>query len=99
MTSDGVDGTAAARRSPVRLPGPTFGSGFIKCDDGRLGAYYTEPEHPHTPAGPSPDSPRRERQVASALRICTDTPIRSLTRGASGDPGRAGGGIWVEAAR
>ena len=68
MTSDGVDGTAAdeARAAPHDR---ASGRHAIKRDDGRLAPRYIEPAYPHTPAGGvAPDSLRRERQVASALR-------------------------------
>jgi hypothetical protein len=91
MTSVGVDGTAAAWRSPARSPGAIATSRFIKRDDGRLTERYIEPAYPHTPAGPPSRSSRRERQVASALRNCTDFTIASLIRGTDGTTGRAGG--------
>ena len=67
-----------------------FDDGFIKCDDERLVARYIELAYPHTPAGAAPNSLRRERQVASALRNNTDFLMTSLIRGPGGIAGRAG---------
>ncbi len=89
MTSDGVDGTAADRRAEARPRGRPPGPPLIKHDDGRLLERYIEPAYPHTPAGATPESPRRERQVASALRNSTDFVIASLICGADGTTGRA----------
>jgi hypothetical protein len=89
MTSDGVDGTAAdgqpGAKPRDRAPGPPF----IKRDDERLAPRYIELAYPHTPAGAAPNSLRRERQVASALRNSTDFLIASLICGAGGTAGRA----------
>ena len=57
------------------------GSPFIKRDDERLGQRYMQRDYPHAPAGAAPNSCRRERQVAFALRIRTDSVIASLIRG------------------
>ena len=99
MTSDGVNGTAAAWRSRARPPGPTGMSRFIKRDDGRFGERYIEPAYPHTPAGPPSHSPRRERQVASALRNCTDFAIASLTCGTGDRSGLPGSGARPKGCR
>ena len=64
--------------------------GLIKCDDGRLAARYIDLAYPHSPAGAALNSLRRERQVASALRNCTDFVMTSLICGAGGIAGRAG---------
>jgi hypothetical protein len=61
-----------------------FDDGFIKGDDGRRSARYIEPAYPHTPAGAAPNSPRRERQVAFALRNNSDLLMMSLICGAAG---------------
>ena len=87
MTSDGVDGTAAARRSRPLPPGPVAAPWFIKRDDGRLRERYIEPRISHAPAGATPSSCRRERQVAFALRTFIDFAIASLIRGTAGTPG------------
>ena len=85
MTSDGVDGTAAAWRSRARPPGLMAASRFIKRDDGRLTERYIEPAYPHTPAGGViPNCSRRELQVASALRTFIDFATASLIRGTAG---------------
>jgi hypothetical protein len=68
------------------------GSLLIKRDDGRLGQRYIEPANPNPPAGAAPQSCRRERQVASALRNCTDFVIATVNRCGDGRTGRAGGG-------
>jgi hypothetical protein len=67
-----------------------FDDGCIKCDDGRLAARYIELAYPHSPAGAAPNSPRRERQVASALRNNPDFLMTSLIFAADGIAGRAG---------
>jgi hypothetical protein len=66
--------------------------GFIKGDDGRLAERYIELAYPHPPAGAASNSLRRERQVASALRNCTDFLMTSLICGAGGIAGQAGVG-------
>jgi hypothetical protein len=57
------------------------GTPFIKRGDERLGQRYMLRDCPHAPAGAAPNSCRRERQVAFALRRRTDSVIASLTRG------------------
>ena len=99
MMSDAVDGTAAAWRSRAQPPGSIAVSWFIKRDDGRLTERYIEPAYPHTPAGSPCQCPRRERQVASALRNCTDFAIASLIRGTGGTTGPAGGGARPKRSR
>ncbi len=84
MTSDGVGGTAAEGRAQAGPPQGALRSPAIKRDDGRPGQRYIQSRYPHAPAGAIPDSVRRERQVASALRDCTDFRIASLSRGADG---------------
>lgn len=49
-----------------------------------------EPAYPHTPAGAFSHPHRRELQVASALRNCTDLVIANLSCGTDGITGRAG---------
>lgn len=93
MTSDGVDGTAARDRSRAcpwdRWWDRSLAPSFIKRDDGRFAALYTEPAYPHTPAGAAPQLPRRERQVAAALHDSgPDLPIASVIRGIAGATGR-----------
>lgn len=88
MTSDGVDGTAATGRSGACPWDGPLAPSFIKRDDGRFAALYTEPAYPHTPAGADPQLPRRERQVAAALRdYGPDLPIASVRRGTAGATG------------
>jgi hypothetical protein len=67
------------------LAGPLF----IKRDDERRGQRYMQRDCPHAPAGAAPNSFRRERQVASALRRRTDSVFASSIRGAAGDTGGA----------
>lgn len=97
MTSDGVDGTAAMSRSKAcpwdRWWDCSLALSFIKRDDGRFAALYTEPAYPHTPAGAAPQPPRRERQVAAALHYGTDLPIASVICGAAGTAGRGASGL------
>ena len=88
MTRDGVDGTGADRQYEVRRGTRPHDPMFIRDDDGRLGQRYIEPRYFHAPAGASPNSVRRERQVASALRNCTDFVIARLAYDAAGKPGR-----------
>jgi hypothetical protein len=89
MTSDGVGGTAAdgpAGAGSSNLPPRPL---FIKRDDGCLAPRYIELAYNHTPAGGvTPHHPRRERQVALALRNTTDLMIVSMTRGAASRAGR-----------
>jgi hypothetical protein len=75
-----------------------FGPLFIKRDDGRLGQRYIEASYSNSPAGP-PDHPRRERQVAFALRNCTDPVIANVARGIGGTTGRASGASRWSAGR
>jgi hypothetical protein len=91
MTSDGVDGTAAKGRPSARLRDGSLAPSFIKRDDGRFWALYTEPAYPHTPVGAAPQAPRRERQVAAALHDDgPHFPIASVTRGPAGTAGGHG---------
>jgi hypothetical protein len=63
---------------------PAFtGAPFIKRGDERLGQRYMLRDYPHAPAGAAPNSCRRERQVAFALRGRTDPVTASLTHGAT----------------
>jgi hypothetical protein len=68
MTRDSVAGIAAELRLQARHGTRMRLQPFIKRDDGRLAQRYIGPTYPHTPAGATPNSFRRERQVASALR-------------------------------
>ena len=97
MTSDGVDGTAADGH-PGGHPGARAWdeaprSPFIKHDDGRLAPRYIGRDYSHTPAGAAPNSLRRERQVASALRNTPDLATLSCFSGADGTAERAGTGV------
>lgn len=94
MTRDGVAGIAAKQRLQARHGTRVRQQPFIKRDDGRLAQRYIGPTYPHTPAGAAPNSSRRERQVAAALRNdVTDFAIASLDYGG----GNAAGGVVAEA--
>jgi hypothetical protein len=105
MTSEGGAGTAADCQPGGETAGSCirggwfieFDDGFIKCDDGRLAARYIDLAYSHTPAGAAPNSLRRERQVASALRNCTDFLMTSLICGAEGITVPAGAGPCLRA--
>jgi hypothetical protein len=56
---------------------------FIKRGDERLGRRYMQRDCPHAPAGAAPNSCRRERLVAFALRRRIDSVTASLIRGAA----------------
>lgn len=88
MTCDGVDGTAAGIRLEARLlEGGGEGErrpALIKQGDGRPRARYIEPAYLHTPAGFPPDIPRRERQVAIALRNGIGVLAMSVICGCAG---------------
>jgi len=89
MTSDGVYGTAAEDRAGAELCDRPPGWLRIKRDDERLAPRYIGLAYPHTLAGGvTPHRPRRERQVASALRNRTDLTIANLICGAAGPAGR-----------
>jgi hypothetical protein len=82
MTRDGVAGIAAKLRLQARHGTRMRRQPFIKRDDGRLAQRYIGPTYPHTPAGAAPNSSRRERQVAAALRNdVTNFAIASLDYG------------------
>jgi hypothetical protein len=88
MTSDGVDGTAAEIRTGAESCNRRTRGLRIKRGDERLAPRYIEPEYPHTPAGGArPRDPRRELQVASALRNRTGLTIWSFFCGAAGPAG------------
>jgi hypothetical protein len=59
------------------------GAPFIKRGDERLGRRYMQRDCPHAPAGAAPNSCRRERLVAFALRRRIDSVTASLIRGAA----------------
>lgn len=88
MTSDGVGGTAADDQAGAGLHDRAPGTPLIKRDDGRFAPRYIGVAYPHTPVGGV--TPRRERQVAFALRNTTDLMIASLICGADGTAGRTG---------
>jgi hypothetical protein len=89
MTSDGVDGTAENVRAGAEMCNRPPGQLVIKRGDGRLAPRYIEPAYSHTPAGgDTPHHPRRERQVALALRNSTNLMIVNLICGAAGPAGR-----------
>ena len=73
-----------------RIPEPTLARApFIKRGDERLGQRYMQRAiDPMRPPEPPPNSCRRERQVASALRRRTDSVIASLIRGGADDGAR-----------
>ncbi len=82
MTSHGGGGSAGRDRAGSGSGTRALQRMPIKRDDERLGARYIEARYPHAPAGATPDSIRRERQVAFALRDCTAFVIASLRCGA-----------------
>jgi hypothetical protein len=92
MTQDGVDGTAADCHRDAAPRGRTLWRQRIKPDDGRRAPRYIGPAYPHTQAG-FPDGPRREWQVAAALRNDPDPVIVSPICGAA-DPARQAHGVW-----
>ena len=67
-----------SERIPVLPPAAPL---FIKRGDERLGQRYMQRDYPHAPAGAAPNSCRRERQVAFALRRRIDSVSASLIRG------------------
>ncbi len=83
MTKDGGDGAAAdcqpeaqpRRRAPRRH--------VINRDDDERVSRYIEPAYPHTRTGPI-EHPRRERQVAAALRNDTALVIVEPFRAVAG---------------
>jgi hypothetical protein len=96
MTRDGVAGIAAKLRLQARHGTRVRQQPFIKRDDGRLAQRYIGPTYPHTPAGAAPNSSRRERQVAAALRNdVTNFAIASLDYGS----GNAAEEVVAERAR
>jgi hypothetical protein len=69
-----------------QLPGACSSSVMTKASDSAICSAIV----PNAPAGAHPNSVRRERQVAFALRRRTDSVIASLIRGADGEAGRPG---------
>jgi hypothetical protein len=68
-----------------QLPGACSSSVMTKASDSAICSAIV----PNAPAGAHPNSVRRERQVAFALRRRTDFVIASLICGADGEAGRS----------